>query len=158
MQKQKIEELKKQLDEAINNWKRALADYHNLEKRSTKEREEIAQFSNQHLIVKLLTVLDTFDKLEEHLRDEGLNLAIRQFREILKQEGLEKIEVLGRDFTPEEMECVDVGEIEEDGENKVIKEVRTGYRLKGRVIRPAQVVVGKKKVNERADLFFNSGG
>ncbi|MFH0863885.1 MAG: nucleotide exchange factor GrpE [Candidatus Gottesmanbacteria bacterium] len=146
MKNTKIEELQKQLDEANNNWKRALADYQNLEKRVAGERYDLACFANRELIIKLLPVIDTFNKLKEHLRDQGLDLAIKQFSDILKTEGLEKIEVLGKDFDPLEMECVEAVEGEE---NKVLKETREGYTMKGKIIKPSQVVVGQKKVEEK---------
>lgn len=148
MQKTKTDELKKQLEEITNNWKRALADYQNLEKRTKEEKEEFAKFANRELILKLLPILDTFKKLTEHLKDEGLRLVIKQFCDVLEKEGLERIEVLGKEFNPEEMECVDVTEGEE---NKVVRETRAGYRLKGKVIRVAQVIVGKKKIERKVE-------
>lgn len=144
----KTADLKKQVEDLTNKWKRALADYQNLEKRGKSEREEFAQFANKELILKLLPVLDTFEKLEEHLKDEGVTLALRQFRDILTQEGLGKIEVLGKEFNPEEMECVEVVSGEK---NKVIKEARAGYRFKGKILRVAQVAVGKEKLEEKAE-------
>lgn len=144
----KTDELKKQLEEVTNNWKRALADYQNLEKRTKEEKEEFVKFANKNLILQLLPVLDTFDKLEEHLKDDGLALIVKQFRDILLSKGLKKIEVLGRDFSPEEMECV---EVEEGEENKVLKETRPGYKMKDKIIRPAQVIVGKKEIDEKAE-------
>jgi len=143
----KTDELKRQIEELTNNWKRALSDYQNLEKRTREEKEEFARFANRELILKLLPVLDTFEKLEEHLKDEGLNLALKQFRDILTKEGLEKIEVLGKDFDPEEMECVEV--IMGD-ENRVMREMRPGYRFKGKMLRVAQVKVAKKKIDKQA--------
>lgn len=149
----KTEELQKQLDEVTNNWKRALADYQNLEKRTRLEKEEFCQFGNGRLLAELLPAYDTLLKLEQHLKDEGLQLAIKQFHDILEAEGLQKIEVLGRDFNPEEMECVDVKQGEE---NKVLAEARPGYRFKGKVLRAAQVVVGKKEIETKAEEIINN--
>jgi len=146
MQKAKIDELTKQLEEATNNWKRALADYQNLEKRVASEKDDFYQFANQQLVLKLLPVLDSLDqliKLDKYVGDEHLKLVDKQFRDVLISEGLAKIEVLGKDFNPEEMECVETAE---GKDNQVIKELRSGYRLKGKIIRVAQVVVGKKKI------------
>ena len=114
------------LDEMTNNWKRALADYQNLEKRTLEEKLNFSQFANSQLILKLLPVLDSLDelvKLDKFGQDQHLQLIIKQFRDILTGEGLEKIEVLGKEFDPQEMECVEVLE-GEDG--KVIAETRTG--------------------------------
>ena len=133
------------LDEMTNNWKRALADYQNLEKRTLEEKLNFSQFANSQLILKLLPVLDSLDelvKLDKFGQDQHLQLIIKQFRDILTGEGLEKIEVLGKEFDPQEMECVEVLE-GEDG--KVIEETRTGYKLKGKILRVSQVRVGKKE-------------
>lgn len=145
----KSDDLKKQIDDLANKWKRALADYQNLEKRVKAEKGDTVQFANRELVLKLLPLLDTFEKLEAHLRDEGLSLAVRQFRDILGKEGLEKIETLGKDFDPAEMECVDV--VSGDEENKVVEETRAGYRLKGRLLRAALVKVTKKQIDKKAE-------
>lgn len=142
--------LKAQIEDLTNKWKRALADYQNLEKRTRAEKEEFGNYANRELILKLLPVLDTFEKLEEHLKDEGLALALRQFRDILTKEGLEKIEVIGKNFNPEEMECV---EVVMGDENRVMREVRPGYRFKERILRVALVRVGKKKIDEQAEAL-----
>lgn len=147
MKNLKIEELQKQLDEVTNNWKRALADYQNLEKRTLEEKLNFSQFANSQLVLKLLVVVDALDqlvKLDQFAKDEHLNLVIKQFRDILAAEGLEKIEVTGKEFNPQEMECVEVIE-GEDG--LVIEETRAGYKLKGKILRVSQVKVGKKIIN-----------
>lgn len=145
----KIDELQKQLDEVTNNWKRALADYQNLEKRTAEEKLQFYQFSNSQLVLKLLSVMDSLDelvKLDKFGQDEHLQLIIKQFRDILTSEGLEKIEVIAKEFNPEEMECVEVEAREglEEQEGKVTEELRTGYKLKGKILRVARVKVGKK--------------
>lgn len=145
MKNPKIDDLQKQLKEVTENWKRALADYQNLEKRSQTEKEEFARFANRDLIFKILPILDTFEHLEKHLNDQGLHLAIKQFRDLLKSEGLEKIEVLGKDYYPEEMEGIEM--VLGDEDNKVVAETRAGYRFRGKILRAAQVKVSKKNIN-----------
>ncbi len=145
MKNPKTDDLQKQLKEVTENWKRALADYQNLEKRSQTEKEEFARFANRELVFKILPILDTFEQLEKHLDDQGLHLAIKQLRDLLKSEGLEKIEVLGKDYHPEEMEGIEI--VSGDEDNKVMEEARTGYRFKGKILRAAQVKVSKKTIN-----------
>ncbi|MCL4382380.1 MAG: nucleotide exchange factor GrpE [Patescibacteria group bacterium] len=145
MKNPKTDDLQTQLKEVTENWKRALADYQNLEKRSQNEKEEFARFANRELIFKILPILDTFEQLEKHLDDSGLHLAIKQLRDLLKSEGLEKIEVLGKDYHPEEMEGIEI--VPGDEDNKVMEETRTGYRFKGKILRAAQVKVSKKTIN-----------
>lgn len=125
-----------------NLWKRALADYQNLEKRTAEEREEFVKFANSQLILKILLAIDSLERAEKHLHNEGLSLALKQLRESLASEGLERIKVLGEDFNPDFMECVEVGQ---GKEGKVLDEIQPGYKLGDRVLRVAQVKVGKKK-------------
>lgn len=140
-----IENLKKEVEEWKGKYLRALADYQNLEKRVSEQRQEWARNAAKNLIVQLLSVFDTLEKTEKHLKDQGLALAIKSFREVLTREGVEKIEVLGKKFDPMTMECIEViGDVK--GED-VIEELRTGYKLGDKIIRVAQVKVGKKQNN-----------
>lgn len=134
----------KELDEAINNWKRAVADYQNLEKRMIEERVKLIKTANRSLIMRLLPVLDTLMLATSHIKNEGLELAIKQFTDLLRNEGVEKIEVEGKTFDPITMECVDTVPREE---NKVVSQVRAGFKFKdGGVLRPAQVQVGGRNI------------
>jgi len=144
------EELKKQIEELNNRWKRAIADYQNLEKRTEAERKEWIEFAEKNLINKLLPVLDILEKAEEHLKDEGLNLAVKQFKDVLMKEGVEEIDSLGKMFDPSLHECVDLENGED--ENKIIYVYNKGYFLKGKIIRPAKVKVTKKDTNKKEDL------
>lgn len=134
-------DLQKEISELTDNWKRALADYQNLQKRSEKEKSEFALYANSILILKLLTVFDYFEKIQGYLKDEGLNLAITEFGKVLKEEGVSEIEALGKEFNPEEMEAVETIEGEKDG--TVAEVLAKGFTLKGKIIRPAKVKVTK---------------
>jgi molecular chaperone GrpE len=122
-----------------NKWKRALADYDNLQKRITREKEEFVKLANLILIDKLLDVLENLERVEKHVKDQGLELAVGQLREVLQAEGLEEIEVLGKQFDAQTMECVEQVKGEE---NQVLAVLTKGYKINGRVIRPAKVKVG----------------
>lgn len=137
--------LKEEIKDLTERWKRALADYQNLEKRVISEREDFVKFANVRLLTRILPALDSLEKAEEHLKDEGLGLTLRQLFQVLSEEGLEKIEVLGKEFDPNEMECVELGE---GKEGAVIEELRKGYHFKNKVIRVAQVKVGQKTKGE----------
>lgn len=138
----KVKKIKKQLEEFENKWKRALADYQNLEKRFEKEKKEFVKFSNAALLDKLLSVLDDLERAEMHVKDKGLSIAVDQFRSVLKTEGIEEIKALNKDFDPESMDCL---EVVKGKENKVIEVVEKGYLLNSKVLRPAKVKVGKGK-------------
>jgi molecular chaperone GrpE len=135
--------LEKQIVEYQTKYLRALADYQNLEKRTVSENEEARKYAQKYLIVKLLHVLDGLEKAEKHLKDEGLSLVIKDFHKVLDESELVHIEVIGKNFDPHEMECIEVCEGED---NIVIDEIRPGYRMFDKIVRPAQVKVGKKTV------------
>ncbi|MBM3205866.1 nucleotide exchange factor GrpE [Candidatus Shapirobacteria bacterium] len=129
----------KKLIELESKWKRALADYHNLEKRIVKEKESFVKFSNAQLLQSLLPVLDDFERAEEHLKDQGLSLAINKLKEVLKNEGVLEIKAQGEEFNPELMEVV---EMIVGPKNKVVEVSNKGYFLDEKVLRPAKVKVG----------------
>lgn len=128
---------------------RALADYQNLEKRVITQRQQLFKYASERVIIKLLPVLDIIEKTAEHLKDQGLTLVVKNFLEVLESEGVVKIDVVNKIFNPVEMECVEV--VESDKDNFVIEELRSGYRLEDKVIRVAQVKVGKKKIDNRSE-------
>lgn len=141
---QKIAELETKNEELNNNWKRALADYQNLEKRMMENGHNTAKYASQKIFQELIAVLDILEKAAEHLKDQGLQLAVDNFLKVLKENGVTKIEVLGKKFDPETMECIEVIENDKDGE--VLEEVRAGYFVYDKVLRAAQVKVGKKVI------------
>ncbi|MFA6981652.1 MAG: nucleotide exchange factor GrpE [Patescibacteria group bacterium] len=136
--------LQKQLDEMENNWKRALADYKNLQKRVEEEKAEIVSFSNMILLARLLPVLDNLELLEKHSKDEGMRMITKEFRDVLKDAGVEEIEAEGKEFDPMTMEAVDMEGDLADNKAVVTSVVRRGFKMKDRLIRPARVVVSKK--------------
>ncbi|GAG39247.1 unnamed protein product, partial [marine sediment metagenome] len=71
-----IKELHAQIKDLTDKWKRALADYANLEKRTAGEKQDFIKFSNAVLLDKLLSVLDDLERAEHHLKDKGLTLAV----------------------------------------------------------------------------------
>ncbi len=134
-----VEILKGQVEEAELKFKRALADYQNLEKRVQAQRREIILSANRDLLLRLLPILDTLQLAYQHLKDKGLELSIKQFSDVLKNEGVSKFETVGKQFDPSIMEGIST----QDGEeNKVLEEVRAGYMLNDILLRSAQVIVG----------------
>lgn len=129
----------KKIKDLENKWKRALADYANLEKRINKEKEVFVKFSNAQLLQSLLPVLDDLERAEQHLKDQGLNLAISKFKEVLQKENLEEIKAQGEEFNPGLMEAT---EIIEGPKNRVVEVVNKGYLFNNKVLRVAKVKVG----------------
>lgn len=133
--------LQKQLEEFEGKYKRALADYQNLQKRVQDEKSEWIRSSNKDLLLRLLPVLDTLMMAQQHLQDKGLEVSINHFLDTIKAEGVTRIKTVGEKFDPLFMEAIAVDN-GEDG--KVLEELRAGYMLYDKVLRPAQVKVGKK--------------
>lgn len=138
---EELDRAKGQAEEWKNKYLRALADYQNLEKRSREEVHEARRFASELILSRLLPVGDTFQKVSEHVKDAGLTLALKEFNAVLTEQGVERITVVGRQFDPHEMECI---EVVEGPENEVVEEVLPGFRLHGKILRVAQVKVGKK--------------
>lgn len=146
---EKVKELETLVKDCEEKWKRALADYQNLEKRTREEKGKLIKYAGEEILVKLLPFLDNLEKAAGHLKDEGLDLAVRQLWQVLANEGLAKIITVGEMFNPQEMEAVDT--VLGDEENKVRHEFRSGYKLNGRIIRVAQVQVEKKKIKKNTE-------
>lgn len=141
--RKKLAEVQKQLDETTAFWKRALADYQNLVKRTETERKDFVQFAVKSFIEKLISTLDDLELAQKHLKDNGLGLAIKKLNEMLKQEGLERIETVGKKYDIHSMEAISIVSGKED--NVVVTQHRAGYLMHQSVLRPAQVTVSKKK-------------
>ncbi len=150
----KVEEVANKPDECeecrqeVNEWKakymRTLADYQNLERRTQNEKEEIRRFAAEIVLSRLLPALDTLGKAKDHIKDIGLDLAFKELYAVLEEQGVEKIEVVGKQFNPHEMECI---EVVEGKDNEVMEELLPGYRFRDKILRVAQVKVGKKQNN-----------
>ncbi len=134
--------LKQKIEELENQTKHIFADYQNLEKRVAIERREWLIKANKDLILRFLPALDFLLLSSKHIEDEGLKLSIQKFFDILRDEGVEKIETVGKEFDPNLMEGIKTVTGED---NKVIEELRTGFKMGEQVLRPAQVAVGSSK-------------
>lgn len=137
----KKEEGQEELENLNNQLRRSLADYQNLEKRVASEKSDWIRNANSQLLLRLLPALDTLMLAKKHLNDPGLDLSVQQFLDALKDEGVEKIQTENEVFDPNLMEAIQVVEGEE---GKVVEEIRAGYTLYDKVLRPAQVAVGKE--------------
>jgi molecular chaperone GrpE len=136
---QELEDLKVQVANLENNYRRALADYQNQERRYKETQSQLVSMANAILIEKLLFPLDTLQTAQKHLKDQGLQMTIDNIFSILTGEGLEEIKSDDQEFDPLTMDCL---EITEGEKNKVIETINKGYLLSGKVLRPAKVKVG----------------
>ena len=140
--KKEIELLKQQVDEFKNKYLRALADYQNLEKRISEEKFEIIKNANKHLILGLLPFLGNLEKAEVFIKDPGLKITKEHLFNILKEIGLEEIEVLNKEYDPISAEVIEI--VSGNKENMVTEVLRKGYKLNDKILQIAQVKVTKK--------------
>ena len=154
---EQIEELKTRAARADENWDRLLrttADFENFKKRAARERIETAQSAAAALVQKLLPVLDHIEMAQAAAHtakdDEpaslqtGVNMIQQQLKAILMETGLEEIDAAGRAFDPSLHEAVSQQETSEIPEGHVLQQLRKGYKLRDRLLRPATVIVAKK--------------
>lgn len=147
--KVQVKELKKEVEDLDNKWKRALADYQNLEKEVERQKKEWTQFSTSQLILRLLPILESLEKASQHLKDRGLELTVGELKKVLEEEGLTPIEIWpGSQFDANLMECI---EVQKGEEGKVLKVLEKGYKLKGRVLKIVRVAVGKSKIEKEKE-------
>ena len=125
-------------DDYLEALKRLQADFENYKKRILKQQTEHLERAAESLVEKLLPVLDTFDLAIAH-GGEGLDQVKGQLMSALEKEGLERIDPLGKPFDPNDSEAV--AHEEGDGGPVVSEVMRTGYRFKGKLLRPAMVKV-----------------
>lgn len=153
--KDELKELEEKLASVEDQFKRAVADYRNLERRIQEDGLVISQYSKAQLVHKILPALDSLDQAVAGASEseaesgwlKGVLMAIKQLRQALAEEGLVEIDPSGK-FNPELHEAVDV----RDGENdKILEVVSRGYTLNGKVIRPTKVVVGKSQSEEMSE-------
>ena len=142
-----LEQCQKERDEYLNGWKRAKADFINYQKDEAKRVDGIMKFSNEMLIRELLPVLDSFQLSLSVMEDAGVRKGVEiiqaQFDEVLKKHGLEPVKSIGEKFDPSLHEAL--AEVEADGQESglVIEELSRGWKLNGKVIRPARVKISK---------------
>lgn len=129
-----------------NQLARTLADYDNLKKRVEVDKKNFEKLANLRLVVKLLPVLDVLKKAQDHVKDSGIAVTIKEFEEALKQEGIEEVKItVGDEFNPETMEVVEV--VAGKDNNTVAEVLLTGWRfIEGPVVRYARVKVEQSEI------------
>ena len=144
--KEKIEEQKEELDSREDRIKRLMAEFENFKKRSDKERSSMYNGVLGDVVMKLLPVLDNLEKAaESNTQDEqyknGIELVMKQFKEVLQGVGVKEIEAVGKPFDPTYHEAVSLVEDSSLGAKIVKEEYRKGYILGDKVLRHSLVVV-----------------
>ena len=151
-----IAELTARAAKADENWERLLrttADFENFKKRAARERTEAAQYASISLLQKLIPILDNFEMAQTAAQSAqgdklaslqtGVAMIQSQLKGVLAETGLEEIEAAGKAFDPNLHEAVSQQETTEMPEGHVIQQLRKGYKLRDRLLRPATVIVAK---------------
>jgi len=156
---EQLTELKTRAAKADEHWDRLLrtaADFENFKKRAARERQDAIQSATAALVHKLLPVLDHFEMALAAAQNasaphsgtaalqDGITMIQQQLKGILAETGLEEVDASGRPFDPTLHEAVSQLEAADVPEGQVIQQIRKGYKLRDRLLRPATVIVAKK--------------
>lgn len=154
---EQVEELLTKATQAEQHWERLVrlsADFDNYKKRAARERQDAIRYANESLLEKLVPVIDNFgmalaategaqgasvDSLKT-----GVQMIYGQLKNIIEEAGLEEIDAAGKPFDPNLHEAVSQQESAEVPEGHVLQQLRKGYKLRERLLRPATVIVAKK--------------
>ena len=164
-----LEELRTQAAKAEEHWDRLLrqtADFDNFRKRAARERQDAIRYASESVIARLVPVMDNFDaamaaanaapgNANDPLK-VGVNMIYSQLKGVLAEVGLEEMDVTGQPFDPNLHEAVSHQESATVEEGRVLQQLRKGYRLKDRLVRPATVIVAKKPAAESAPAAAQS--
>ena len=137
---------KQELEETTDRLKRIMAEFENYKKRSGKERESLYNSILADIVSSFLPVIDNLEKAAEAKTEDenykqGLELVLKQFKDILGKFGVEEIKTVGEVFDPEVHEAVSSIQDETKGEKEIVQDFRKGYKIGTKVIRHAMVVV-----------------
>ena len=146
-----LEECQKQKDEYLTGWQRERADFLNYKKGELERIGEIIKYGDLGLILKILPILDNFEiaekKLPENLKNDdnvkGILQLKNQILDFLKNQGVEEIKSIGEKFDPNFHEAVEEVEIKDKEPGIVVEEIQKGYKINGRLLRPARVKISK---------------
>ena len=163
---EQIDKLRAEKDEVFARLQRLSADYQNYQKRTAKQIAESITYEKEVVIKSLLPVLDNLDHTiinTEKLPDsgevlKGIKIIYDQFLTVLKNHGVEQIITVGAKFDPECHQAV-MQKTEPDKEDgAILEELRKGYRLGDKILRPASVIVNKKKEEPQPDTGNKDNG
>lgn len=137
---------KQDYDELDDRYKRILAEFENYKKRSAKEREGLYNSILSDVIEVILPVVDNLENAAKvETKDEsykqGVELVLKQFKDVLSSKGIEEIKTIGETFDPSLHEAVSSVQDDTKGEKEIVQEYRKGYKIGNRVIRHSMVVV-----------------
>jgi len=154
--KQELEDLKKKAaerDTYYNDYLRAHADLENMRKRMEKDRSDLLKYANESFILDFLPIADNLEISEKHIKEakdfkavqEGVDMIQVQIQKFLKDIGVERVKTVGEKFDPHIHEVIETEESQDLDDGIIVAELKPGYKLNGRLLRPASVKIVKKK-------------
>ena len=149
----KVKKLETELEEWKNSYTRKLAEFQNFTKRKENEVAEMRKYASEGIIVKLLDNIDNLERAVDASKEsqnfdsliEGVNMILNNLKNLLTEEGVEEIEAAGKEYDPYEHKAMITENKEELDDNVVVQVFQKGYKMKGKVVRPAMVTVNKKQ-------------
>jgi len=155
--KKLLAEEKEKAERYLANWQRAQADFINYKRHTEQDRAEATDLAYATFILNLLPILDDLERALDSVPAkaaglpwlDGVSLIQRKLLAMLELKGLSRIEAVGKAFDPSLHEAVLHGDGEE---GKVIQEIQKGYKFHGRVLRPAQVMVGRRAAEQGGEV------
>ena len=141
-----IDPKQQELDELNDRYKRVLAEFENYKKRSGKERETLYNSILSDIVEVFLPIVDNLENaVKAETQDEeyrkGVELVLKQFKDILKAKGVEEIPAVGETFDPSVHEAVSSIQDPDKNAQEIVQEYRKGYKIGNKVIRHSMVVV-----------------
>jgi molecular chaperone GrpE len=153
---EQLAQLKERAAKADETWERLLrttADFDNFKKRAAREKQDAIKFANESLLQKAIPVLDSLDMALAATQtaqpeggqslQAGFKMISQQLKSVLAEAGLEEVDATGKTFDPNLHEAVSETETLDVPEGQVVQQLRKGYKLRDRLLRPASVVVAK---------------
>ena len=152
---EEYDQLKAERDLLLDRMARMQAEFENARKREAKERADFRDFAVAGAVEQFLPVLDNFHLAlkakgsAEQMRT-GVELIVKQMEEVLKTLNVQPVEAVGTEFDPRVHEAIEMVERPDVPDHQVFEEVRRGYRIKDRLLRPAMVRVASNPQQKEA--------
>lgn len=155
--KEELRSTDKEAGEYLDYLKRLKAEFENYKRRSQKERERMVSWSTEDLIKQFLPVLDDLERAVDSSQQsknlaslvEGMRMILAKLKGVLQRQGLQEIKAKGEEFNPHFHEALMSVDLAEYPDNLVVEEMRKGYKLNDKILRPAMVKVNKRSEEKK---------
>jgi len=154
--KSEYDALKTKADEKdayYDKYLRLQADLDNAKKRFEKDRGDLLRYANDGFLLEFMPILDNLEAAEKYIKEakdfkavqEGVDIIQVQIQRFLKDIGVEKVKTVGEKFDPNLHEAIEADDTKDGDDGMIVGELKPGYKLNGRLLRPASVKISKKK-------------